>query len=83
MQLFLSYLITNYKWASNLKQHYGTFYECVAYTDVKLLHKWGARYLKVADSGPLPRSDGCGFSSSRATAAARIPMADSAGGKLE
>jgi hypothetical protein len=53
------------------------------YTDVKFLHTWGARYLKVADSGPLPRRDGCGFSSSRATAAARIPMADSAGGKLE
>jgi hypothetical protein len=51
--------------------------------DVILLHTWGARYLNVADSGPLPRSDGCGFSSSRATAAANMPMADSAGGKLE
>ncbi|PSN39036.1 hypothetical protein C0J52_13761 [Blattella germanica] len=40
-------------------------------------------YLNVADSGPLPRCEGCGFSSSLATAAAKIPIADSAGGKLE
>jgi len=53
------------------------------YLDVIILLTWGARYLKVADSGPCPRSDGGGFSSSRAMAAAKMPMADSGGGKLE
>lgn len=39
--------------------------------------------MNVAASGPCPKRAGWGFCSRRATAEAKIPIADSAGGKLE